>query len=52
MRLVGSVLKPEKYGVALPPKSALREDINRALLLIHEDGRYNNIYRKWFGRTP
>ena len=49
MRLVGSVLQPEKYGIALPAGSAYRESINRALLSIREDGRYDKLYRKWFG---
>ena len=52
MRLVGSVLRPEKYGIALPSGSAHREGINRALLRIREDGRYEDLYRKWFGRSP
>ena len=49
MRLVGSVLQPEKYGIALPAGSAYRERINRALLSIRENGRYDELYRKWFG---
>lgn len=52
VRLVGSVLRPEKYGIALPPGSTRREGIDRALLRIREDGRYEDLYRKWFGRTP
>ncbi|MFY0614754.1 MAG: transporter substrate-binding domain-containing protein [Hyphomicrobiaceae bacterium] len=52
VRLVGSVLRPEKYGIALPPGSTRREGINRALLGIREDGRYEDLYRKWFGRSP
>ena len=52
MRLVGSVLRPEKYGIALPSGSAHREGINRALLRIREDGRCEDLYRKWFGRSP
>lgn len=49
MRLVGSVLQPEKFGIALPAGSQLREGIDRALLRIREDGRYADLYRKWFG---
>lgn len=52
MRLVGTALRPEKYGIALPPGSMRREGINRALLRIREDGRYSDLYRKWFGRSP
>jgi len=49
VRLVGAVLRPEKFGIALPPGSELRESIDRALLRIREDGRYADLYRKWFG---
>lgn len=52
MRLVGSVLRPEKYGIALPSGSRHREGINQALLRIREDGRYADLYRKWFGGSP
>ncbi len=52
MRLIGAVLRPEKYGMALPPGSDMREGINRALLRIHEQGRYDDLYRKWFGQAP
>jgi polar amino acid transport system substrate-binding protein len=51
VRLIGSVLWPEKYGIALAPASPLREDIDRALLRIREDGRYDELYRKWFGKS-
>ncbi|MBU2531811.1 MAG: transporter substrate-binding domain-containing protein [Alphaproteobacteria bacterium] len=52
VRLIGAVLRPEKYGIALPPGSAAREGIDRALLRIREDGRYDELYRKWFGARP
>ena len=49
MRLVGSILRPEKYGIALTAGSVYREGIDRALLRIREDGRYGRLYSKWFG---
>lgn len=49
MRLVGSILRPEKYGIALTAGSVHREGIDRALLRIREDGRYGRLYSKWFG---
>jgi polar amino acid transport system substrate-binding protein len=49
VRLIGGVLRPEKFGIALPPGSPHREGIDRALLRIREDGRYDELYRKWFG---
>jgi polar amino acid transport system substrate-binding protein len=52
VRLVGSVLRPEKYGVALQAGSPLRERFDRELLKMREDGRYEELYRRWFGRRP
>jgi polar amino acid transport system substrate-binding protein len=52
VRLVGSVLRPEKYGVALQAGSPLRERFDRELLRMREDGRYEELYRRWFGRRP
>lgn len=51
VRLIGAVMRPEKYGIALPAGSKQREGINQALLRIREDGRYADLYRKWFGTT-
>ena len=51
-RLVGSVLRSEKYGVALQAGSPLRERFDRVLLKMREDGRYEELYRRWFGRRP
>lgn len=49
VRLVGADLRPEKFGIALPSAGPNREGIDRALLKIREDGRYHDLYRKWFG---
>ena len=47
--LTGAVFKRENYGMALPQGSALREPFNRVLLRMREDGRYDELNRKWFG---
>ncbi len=47
---VGQVFLQESYGIALPTNSPLREDINRTLLVLRENGTYTSIYEKWFGR--
>jgi polar amino acid transport system substrate-binding protein len=52
VRLVGAVLRPEKYGIALQQGSRYREPLDRVLLAMREDGRYDEIYRRWFGRNP
>jgi polar amino acid transport system substrate-binding protein len=48
-KLVGTMFNSEKYGIALPSGSPLREEINRALLQLIEDGTYDDIYTRWFG---
>ena len=50
--LVGPLLETEWYGIAFPDKSPLREEVNRALLKIQEDGTYSRIHEKWFGDQP
>ncbi len=49
-RVVGSIFDHQSYGIALQHGSPLREPLNRALLRLREDGRYEHIYQKWFGR--
>lgn len=50
-RLIDKVYRPENYGIALPAGSLLREEINRALLSLREDGSYGALVDKWFGET-
>ncbi|MDA1315499.1 MAG: transporter substrate-binding domain-containing protein [Acidobacteria bacterium] len=50
--LVGPLLNTESYGIAFPEGSPLREDVNRALLKVQEDGTYDKLYSKWFGDQP
>jgi polar amino acid transport system substrate-binding protein len=49
VRVVGTLLKPEEYGIALPVGSPIREDINRALLALQADGTYGQLHARWFG---
>ncbi|MCW9042545.1 MAG: transporter substrate-binding domain-containing protein [Pseudopelagicola sp.] len=49
-RLIDKVYRPESYGIALPEGSPLREEINRALLALREDGSYGALVKKWFGQ--
>ncbi|MCV6585683.1 MAG: transporter substrate-binding domain-containing protein [Marinibacterium sp.] len=49
--LVGPVFMRENYGIAFPSGSPLVEEVNRALLRLREDGTYDDIYRRWFGRN-
>ncbi len=47
--VVGAPFNKEAYGIALAEDSLLREQVNRALLQLREDGTYDLIYAKWFG---
>ncbi len=48
-RVVGGVFNPEKYGIAFPQGSPLREKVNLALLRLRENGTYERLRKKWFG---
>jgi len=39
----------EKYGIALPINSPLREQINSAVLQLYQDGVIEMLHQKWFG---
>jgi polar amino acid transport system substrate-binding protein len=47
---VGRVFNPEKYGIAFPQGSALREDVDQALLFLRESGAYAVIDGRWFAK--
>ena len=49
VRVIGIMLKPEEYGIALPAGSPLREEVNRALLALQADGTYQQLYTRWLG---
>lgn len=51
-QLAGGPFNLENYGIAVSTGGALREDINRALLKLHENGVYKEIYTRWFGADP
>jgi ABC-type amino acid transport substrate-binding protein len=48
VQVVGPIFRPQKYAIAVPVGSALRKQINRALLEIYTDGTYERIYSAWF----
>ena len=45
------IFERQSYGIALKTNSPYRESINQALLEIVENGTYDEIYQKWFGKT-
>lgn len=50
-QMVGAPFRRESYGFALPSGSPLVEPINRVLLRLREDGTYDRLHRKYFGRA-
>ncbi len=51
LQLVGDLFEKQDYGFALPEKSPLRKDINRALLKLTEEGFLDELDKKWFATT-
>lgn len=51
VKVVGVPFNEEPYGIVLPQGNALREEINRALLEMMEDGTYDQIHERWFGEA-
>lgn len=49
-RLVGRIFKSEKYGFALSERHPLAEVLNQTLLQVREDGSYDQLVAKWFGK--
>ena len=48
--LVPDVFQNENYGIVLSQGSPLKEDVNRALLQVQENGVYDQLTFRWFGR--
>ena len=51
-QLAGGAVQSGELRDCRPDWGALREDINRALLKLHENGVYKEIYTRWFGADP
>ncbi len=47
--IVGGVFRKEDYGIVFPPGSPYIKPINAALLTLRENGKYQEIYDRWFG---
>jgi len=52
IKVVGELLTEEFYGIATPKNSANLEKINAGLAAIVADGKYKEIYQKWFDGEP
>lgn len=49
LALVGGIVDPDKYGIAVPTASPLRESINEVLLAMNTDGTLASLKSRWFG---
>ncbi|HET7616314.1 MAG TPA: glutamine ABC transporter substrate-binding protein, partial [Bacillales bacterium] len=52
LKTVGDRLTAEQYGMAVQEGSDLREKLNKGLAAIKDNGKYDQIYKKWFGTLP
>lgn len=53
LQVVARIGTGEKYGLGFNKEDrALREEVNKALNDMKEDGTYTRIYRKWFEEDP
>lgn len=52
VKVVGTQMMAHEYGIGFPKGSPLVPKVNGALKKIKADGRYNTIYKKWFGTEP
>jgi ABC-type amino acid transport substrate-binding protein len=49
VEVVGKVVQPEQYAIALPPNSPYRRAIDQTLLQLMSDGTYDALSQRWFG---
>ena len=48
--IAGPVFKDEDYGIVFPIGSRLKEEADEALLSMQENGQYDLLKQKWFGK--
>jgi len=51
MQVTGDTFNPDSYGIYFSEGSPLIEDVNTALLILREDGFYNELSEKYFGKN-
>ncbi len=53
LKVVGDLYKAEDYAIAISQgQEELVKAVNNALDTIKENGTYDEIYEKWFGKKP
>lgn len=51
VKVVGPLYQGQSYGIAFPQGSELREKVTKTILKFKEDGTYDKLYTKWFGKS-
>ena len=53
LKVVGGLISKEPYGMGVPEnESNFRDAINFAIQDAVRDGKYQKLYKKWFGKKP
>ena len=52
VKVVGPLYMGHHYAIGLPAGSDIRDKITIAIIELSEDGTYDKIYKKWFGKDP
>lgn len=52
VKAVGAQMMAHEYGIAFPKGGDLVARVNVSLAAMKEDGRYDAIFKKWFGAAP
>jgi polar amino acid transport system substrate-binding protein len=48
VQMVGPMFRREDYGIVFQQNKPLRKQVDNALLILREDGTYQQLYNKWF----
>ncbi|MDO5757235.1 MAG: transporter substrate-binding domain-containing protein [Rhodobacterales bacterium] len=51
VKVVGPLYEGQQYGIAFPKGSDRVDAVNKALAAMREDGTYDEIHAKWFGKA-
>ena len=49
VKVAGDILEGKPFGIAFPKGSELRDVFNDSLKTLKDNGKYDEIYKKWFG---
>ena len=52
VKVTGPLYSGQSYGIAFPKGSELRDKVDTALTTLKQNGVYEKLYIKWFGKAP